>query len=328
MRAAWYGRKGEARDVLEIGELPRPEPPAGHVRVRVAFSAVNPSDVKMRGAARGTEMPFPRVVPHQDGAGTIDAVGEGVPQGRVGERVWLYMAAWERWQGTAAEWTVVPARRAVHLPGGTELATGATLGIPAMTACRALNCDGGVKGATVLVHGCTGAVSRYAIQLARRLGATRVIATSRDWSQASVGLDAGADAVLDRGGDLCRQLGELLGPGGKVDRIVEPEFGRNLELDLDLLRHGGSIIAYGSDLERTPTFPFSKALQQDALMRFLLIYRTPADELDRIAGTITEALVDGALEPVIAECLPLDAIVSAHERQERGATRGRILLQL
>lgn len=328
MRAAWYEWKGEARDVLQVGNLPRPEPPAGHVRIRVACSAVNPSDVKMRGAARGAQMPFPRVVPHQDGAGTIDAVGDGVAPSRIGERVWVYMAAWERWQGTAAEWTVVPSRRAVTLPGGVTFETGATLGIPAMTACRALACDGGVRGATVLIQGSTGAVSRYAIQLARVLGAERVIATAGDHDHAKAGFEAGADAVLVRGPDLGDQLRDLLGPAPGIDRIIEPEFGANLGLDLEVMRVGGVIVAYGSDLERSPTVPFPVALQQDALMRFLLIYRTPPDELDRIAAMVNDALGKGILQPTIAECLPLDAIVEAHERLERSGIGGRILLKI
>lgn len=326
MQAAWYERKGAAREVLVLGELEAPEPAAGCVRVRVHASGVNPSDVKMRGLSRGTAMPFPRVVPHQDGAGVVDAVGTGVPAARLGERVWVYMATWGRWQGTAAQWTVVPAERAIPLPDGVDFDTGATLGVPAMTACRALLCDGGVRDKRVLVQGGAGAVAHYAIQLARFLGAASVAAVVGGANQARLAAAAGADVVIDRASDVRAALRDAYGAVRCIDRVVEVEFGRNLPFDLEILRVGGALVAYGSDLEREPTLPFGTALYQDLLMRFLLIYQTPSDELERIAGIVNDALAQGCLRANVARVLPLTAIVEAHELQERGGTLGKILV--
>lgn len=327
MQAAWYERKGDARDVLVCGELGQPEPPPGHVRVRVRASGVNPSDVKMRGAQRGREMPFPRVVPHQDGAGEIDAVGDGVAASRVGERVWIYMATWGRWQGTAAEWTVVPSERAVPLPATASFETGATLGVPAMTACRALACDGGVRGKRVLVQGGSGAVAHYAIQLARHLGASSVVAIVGGEPQARLAQSAGADLVIDRSGDVRAELRAAFGSVDCIDRVVEVEFGRNLAFDIEVLREGGVLIAYGSDQVREPVFPFGAALYRDLLLRCLLIYLTPPDETARIVSVVNAALDCGALRSNVAKVLPLAEITTAHELQERGGALGKILVR-
>lgn len=326
MQAAWYERKGAARDVLMLGEIEPPEPAVGCVRVRVHASGVNPSDVKMRSASRGTAMPFPRIVPHQDGAGVVDAVGADVPETRLGERVWVYMATWGRWQGTAAEWTVVPTQRAIPLPDGVPFDTGATLGIPAMTACRALVCDGGVKDTRVLVQGGVGAVAYYAIQLARFLGAASVAATVGGPRQAEFAERAGADVIIDRATDVRAALRDAYGTVQCIDRVVEVEFGRNLALDIDILRVGGVLVAYGSDLEREPALPFGPALYQDLLMRFLLVYQTPAEELVRIATIVNDALARGSLRANVAHVLPLGEIAAAHELQERGGTLGKIIV--
>ena len=175
MRAAWYEANGTARDVLRIGEIPDPEPGPGEVRVRLRASGVNPSDVKTRGGSR--PMSGPRIIPHSDGAGTIDAVGPGIPQSRIGERVWIWNGQWKRPFGTAADMIALPAEQAVKLPEGTGFAEGACLGIPALTAYRALATDGGVSGASVLVAGGAGAVGHYAVQMAKLMGAREVGAT-------------------------------------------------------------------------------------------------------------------------------------------------------
>ena len=176
MRAAWYERNGPAREVLSVGEMPAPEPGPGEVRVRVHASGVNPSDWKSR-AGTARPMAFPRVIPHSDGAGVIDRAGPGIPTRRVGERVWIWNAQWKRPFGTAAEFVILPAAMAVRLPEGIGFEEGACLGIPALTAHRAVTSDGPVAGQTVLVSGGAGAVARYAIQIAKLLGAGQVIAT-------------------------------------------------------------------------------------------------------------------------------------------------------
>src|SRR5438045_1132847 len=152
MLAAWYERAGPAAEVLEVGAMADPEPGAGEVRVRLTFSGINPGDTKKRSDWVGFGMPYPRVIPHSDGAGTIDAVGEGVDRARIGERVWVFGAQSYRAFGTAAQLSVVPAEQAVRLPEDVSDEIGACLGIPGITAHRAVFSDGPVGGKTVLVH--------------------------------------------------------------------------------------------------------------------------------------------------------------------------------
>ncbi|MFW5970027.1 MAG: NADPH:quinone reductase, partial [Halofilum sp. (in: g-proteobacteria)] len=226
MRAACYEKTGPAADVFRVEEVPLPEPGPGEVRVAVAFSGVNPSDVKTRSGARGGEPPFPRIVPHSDGSGTVDAVGEGVDSGRVGERVWLWNAAWGRPHGTAAEYLVLPAEQAVPLPDGVALETGACLGIPALTAYHAVHCHGGVAGQRVLIAGGAGAVGHSAIQIARAAGAAEIIATVSSGEKASIATAAGADTTIDyRREDVAARIGALTGGTG-VDRVIEVALAR------------------------------------------------------------------------------------------------------
>ncbi len=216
MCAAWYDRTGPAAEVLSVGDLPIPEPGPGEVRLRVIASGLNPTDVKSR--VRPGSMPAPRVIPHQDGAGVIDKVGAGVPASRVGERVWVYIVQWQRAWGTAAEYTVVPARLAVTLPGNTSFAEGACLGIPTVTAHRCLFADGPIAGQTVLVTGGAGAVGHYAVQLAKWAGA-RVIATVSSAEKAAAAA-AGADHTVNyRTGEAAKEILALTGGAG-VDRDV------------------------------------------------------------------------------------------------------------
>ena len=171
MKAAWYEKQGAARDVLVVGQMDDPQPHAGEVRMRVAFSGVNPGDVKKREDAFGVGMPYPRVIPHSDGSGTVDTVGDGVTQEWLGRRVWCYGAQSYRPFGTAAQYTVVPLKQVVPLPEGVPLEQGACLGIPGITAHRAVHVAGSVKGKTVLVQRGAGAVGACAVQLARQAGA-------------------------------------------------------------------------------------------------------------------------------------------------------------
>src|SRR6266498_1266568 len=233
MRAVWYDRTGPAAEVLKLGDLPIPEPGPGEVRLRVIASGLNPTDVKSR--VRPGSMPAPRVIPHQDGAGVIDKVGAGVPASRVGERVW----------GTAAEYTVVPARLAVTLPGNTSFAEGACLGIPAVTAHRCLFADGPIAGQTVLVTGGAGAVGHYAVQLAKWAGA-RVIATVSSTEKAASAAAAGADHTVNyRTGEAAKEILALTGGAG-VDRIVDVDFGGNLGVSVEVIKVNGVIATYAS----------------------------------------------------------------------------------
>jgi NADPH2:quinone reductase len=328
MRAAWFEAKGPAREVLRIGELPQPSPGQGEVLVRVHASGVNPSDVKFRGGMRGLSMPFPRIVPHQDGAGEILSTGAGVDPERCGQRVWLFMSQWQRWQGTAAEYTVVPAARAVALPAGTSYEAGACLGVPALTAFRALDCDGGVTGRNVLVQGGSGAVGFYAVQFARQLQARRVVATVGGERQRALALAAGADAAIYRRPDMLTSINEAFGGESRVDRVIEVALGTNLALDISCLSAGGSIVAFSSDAVPEPVLPFGAALYKDLRLRCLLVYLTPPEELARAIDGVTRALGAGRLKHNIAQVLPLDEIVAAHEAQERGGTVGKLVLRI
>lgn len=326
MRAAEYRQRGPAREVLRIVELPVPEPGPGEVRVRVAVSAVNPTDTKSRNP-RGadTSMEFPAVTPHMDGAGVIDAVGEGVDRRRLGERVWIWMAQRRRPRGTAAEWCVVPSDRAAPLPEGASLEEGACLGIPAMTAHHALFAHGPLAGRSVLVQGGAGAVGFYAVQIARWAGAARVIATVSREEQAARAREAGADAVLDRtAGDLAERI-RAEAPEG-IDRVVEVAFGSNLALDLAVLARNGVIAAYASDAVPTPEVDFRAFMLKDARFHGVLIYEAPPFALAAAARDINAMIAEGRLVHQVGLRLPLSRIVEAHEAMEAGRTVGKILL--
>ena len=237
MQTAYYERTG-ASDVLQLGELPDPVPGPGEVRVRLRWSGVNPADVKARAGLRNASLPFPRIVPHSDGMGIIDAFGDGVSNTRVGERAWVWNAAWGRPSGTAAQWVVVPQEQAVVLPDEVADAAGASLGIPALTALHANLMAGGVSGKTVLVAGGAGSVGYYAVQFARLLGARHVLATVGDAQKAACADAAGADTVIDyRRDDIVTRVREAT-HGAGVDRIIEVDMAANAMPDVELLAVG------------------------------------------------------------------------------------------
>ena len=329
MKAAFYERKGPAREVLRVGEQPRPEPAAGEVRVRVRVSAVNPSDTKVRSGSRGrTAMPFPLMIPNQDGAGVVDAVGPGVDAARVGERVWVYEAHMNRPFGTAAQWCTVPAHKAVPLPANADFAAGACMGIPAMTAHRCVFADGSVRGRTVLVQGGAGAVGWYAVQMAKLDGA-RVYATVSRPEQAQRALEAGADAVIDyRREDVAARLRELAGEAEPVDRVVEVAFGANLATDVAVLRPGGVIATYASDAVPEPAIPFWPMTMKDLTVRFVLVYAMSRAAHDDAARWISDALARGALKHQVFRTFPLDEIAAAHEATEAMSNVGKVLVAI
>lgn len=320
MKAALYDRYGPAAEVLRVTEVERPEPGPGEVRVKVAVSALNPTDYKSRSGS--TPRPIDGFqIPHHDGAGVIDAAGEGVDPARVGQRVWLWFAAFGRQWGTAAEWTVVPERQAVPLPGSASLELGASLGVPAMTAHRCLFADGPVTGKTVLVAGGAGAVGHFAIQLARRAGA-QVIATVSGPEKAELARTAGADAVVNyRDADAADQI-KAVAP--RVDRVVEVALGANLALDLALAGPGTVIVTYAAEAT-DPVLPVRACMTANALLRFILLYGVPADALDHAVADISAALADRALTELPERRFPLSEIVAAHEAAEAGPV-GKLLV--
>lgn len=320
MRAAHYERTGPAAEVLHVGEVDRPEPGPGEVRVRVTVSAINPTDVKSRAGV--TPRPIDELqIPHQDGAGVIDAVGEGVDPGRVGERVWLWLAATRRW-GTAAEYTVVPAEQAVPLPAGVSDELGASLGVPAVTAHHALFADGPLAGASVLVAGGAGAVGHFAIQLAKRAGA-RVATTVSGPEKAELARAAGADLVVNyHDADAADRLHDW---APRVDRVVEVDLGANLDLDLRLAGPGTSVVVYAATPE-DPTLPVRRCMTANVVLRFVLLYGIPREDLLRSVDEVAAAAADGALSELPAHRFALDDIVAAHEAAESGVV-GKVLVQ-
>jgi NADPH:quinone reductase len=327
MRAAFYERTGPASEVLTLGELPDPEPGPGEVRVRVAWSGVNPSDVKSRAGLRTKAMPFPRVVPHSDGSGRIDRVGEGVDPSRVGQWVWVWNAAWGRAGGTAAEYVALPAGQAVPLPEGMDPAAGACLGIPALTAYHAVTVDGGVEGKSVLVAGGAGAVGHYAVQLAKLKGARQVIATVSSPAKAELARAAGADFVVNyREEDFTARCREAAGGGG-VDRIIEVDFAANVGADFEALRHEGEIVVYGSGAPEIPV-PFALAILKNVLVRFFIVYNLTPEDRARAVTDLTLLLEENAMTHNIAARLPLERVAEAHEMVESGRATGNVVLHV
>ncbi|HAR52722.1 MAG TPA: zinc-binding dehydrogenase, partial [Roseovarius nubinhibens] len=260
MRAVTYSRFGPASDVLSLAEIDRPSPAAGEVLVRLAFSGVNPSDAKARAGSRPgvTKPDHPLIVPHSDGAGVIEAVGDGIDPSRVGQEVWLWNGQWQRALGTGADYIALPAAQAVPLPEGINLETGATLGIPGLTAAHTVFASGAVTGQTLLISGGAGSVGHNAVQLAK-WGGAKVIATASASAHARVRA-AGADHVFDyRDPDLAAKI-LAASDGGGIDRAVEVEFGQNAALLGEVMRPNGTICAYGSGGDMTPTLPFGPYL--------------------------------------------------------------------
>lgn len=327
MRAAFYDRTGPAGEVLTVAELPTPVPGPGEVRVQVAWSGVNPSDVKSRAGLRTKTLPFPRTVPHSDGAGVIDRVGDGVDPARTGERVWVWNAAWGRADGTAAQYVTLPAAQAVPLPDGVELAAGACLGIPALTALHAVRVDGGVAGKSVLVAGGAGAVGHYAIQLAKLEGAKQVIATVSGPEKAALARTAGADLVVNyRNEDFVERCREATGGAG-LDRVIEVDFAANVNADIAALRPEGDIVVYGSGAPEIPV-PFAPAIVKGIRLRFFIVYNlSPEDRTGAIAD-LTRLLAEDRLAHNIAARLPLARIAEAHDLVEHGKVMGNVVLEV
>lgn len=326
MKAAWYEKKGEAADVLIVGEQPVPMPRAGEVLIRVRASGVNPSDTKARQGARGNSaMPFSLIIPHQDGAG--EAVAAGSPDDRswVGQRVWFYEAQLDRPFGAAAEYVALPVEQVSPLPDTVSFEEGACLGVPAMTAHRCVFADGPVEGKTVFVSGGAGAVGRYAIQFAKLGGATVIASVSRE-AQAQSALAAGADLVVYRSDDIVARVREFTCKDRGVDRFVEVAFGANIDVIIDLLSRRGVVATYASDVVPEPALPFWPLVMLDATIRFVLVYVMDAAAHTAAARAINEALAAGELTHSLAARYPLDEIVDAHKALENGEVVGKIVI--
>lgn len=323
MLAAWYERPGPAAEVLEVGEMADPAPGPGEVRVRVTVSGINPGDTKKRSDWVGFGMLYPRVIPHSDGAGAIDAIGEGVDRARIGERVWVFGAQSYRAFGTAAQLSVVPAEQAVRLPEDVSDEIGACLGIPGITAHRAVFSDGPVTGKTVLVHGVLGAVSSLAAQLAAWNGATVIGSVRRGSDLEGVDEAVTHSIALDQGDPVAAI--RRVAPNG-VDRIVEVSFSDNVGLDAAVAAAGAVIAAYATRNPR-PDFDFWPMLFSNLTIRLLGSDDFPREAKQQAAADLTAAARERALRIPIDEPLPLQRIAEAHDRVDVGA-RGRVLLAI
>ncbi|MGE3171909.1 MAG: NADPH:quinone reductase [Planctomycetota bacterium] len=328
MRAAWYERQGKADEVLVVGETHRPTPAPGEVLIRVAASGINPGDVKKRADAFGVGMPYPRVIPHSDGAGTIEAVGLGVDRARIGERVWCFGAQSYRPFGTAAESAAVPADQAPPLPAGVPFAVGACLGIPGITAHRAVHVAGPVDGRVVLVQGGAGAVGECAVALARHAGAT-VVATVRSERDVAAAAAAGAHAVVLTNGleaaEIARRI-DAAAPDG-VDHVVEVAFDANVAVDEAVLRQGGSIAAYAT-LAPEPAVPFWPLVFKNVRIDFLGSDDFPPEARRTAVAALNAALADGWRGPRVDATFPLAEIAAAHAAVERRSVPGRVVLAI
>ena len=322
MKAAWYEKQGPARDVLVVGEMPDPHPAVGEVRIRIAASGINPGDIKKRQDAFGYGMAYPRIIPHSDGAGQVDHVGEGVSSEWVGRRVWCYGAQSYRPFGTAAEFTVVPLDHVAPLPDCVSAEEGACLGIPGITAHRAVHVGGEVTGRTVLVQGAGGAVGMCAVALARHAGA-RVIGTVRSSSEEPAARGAGAHEVVLNDQGVVAGV-KALAPDG-VDHIVEVALGANIDVDVEMLRMGGSIGAYATN-NATPKIPFWLMVFKNIRLYCLGSDDFPPEAKVAATRDLNEALQAAWPGFEIGERIPLTEIARAHELVEHPVRRGRVVV--
>jgi NADPH2:quinone reductase len=328
MKAAFYDKQGPASDVLNIGELPDPEPRLGEVRIRVAVSGINPSDIKTRTGFAGVTMPYKRIVPHQDGAGVIDRVGPGVPESRLGEKVWIYEAQTGRSAGTAAQYVVVPATNAIALPKGVSFEVAACLGIPALTAHRCLFADGELRGKKVLVQGGAGAVGTAAILLAKWAGAWVATTVSRPEQEAAA-LGAGADLVINRRTQDVAAVVRKATDNTGVDRIVDVDLIANLETDLACLAPSGVISAYATEVPSAVlSIPFLRAMFSGFVFRYVFVYSMPEEARREAIKDVNACLAAGAYRPVIGMRVPLERLAEAHEAQESGRVVGKIVVDI
>ena len=327
MRAAWFESFGSAHDVLQVGDRETPTPGAGEVLVRLSMSGVNPSDVKKRAGSFPDLLDGGYVIPNSDGAGVIEAVGEGVDASRIGERAWVYQAQFARRFGTAAEYVAIDARRAPRLPDNAGFDVGACLGIPVMTAHRCVFADGDVAGQTILVTGGAGRVGHYAVQWASQAGA-QVIATASNDKDRAVCEAAGAAHIVNHRGDGVIDEIMAASNGRLVDRVVDVEFGGNLPVTTEVLRVGGTIATYASTAVPEPTLPFFKMMYKDVTIRMVIVYAMPEGAKQLAIADIDTALSADRLQHRIAHTLPLDRIAESNELVEQGSIRGAVILSM
>lgn len=324
MKAAYYEKNGPARDVLVVGDKPVRQPGGGEVLVRVCASGVNPSDVKSR-AARPLSGDY--VIPHSDGAGVVEAVGDGVSPSRIGERVWLWNGQWKRVDGTAAETITLAADQAVVLPDGVGFDVGACAGIPLLTAIQAVEFARHSEAETILVTGAGSSVGHYVTQLAAWSG-MKVIGTASP-RRADMVTAAGGSAVVDyRVDNLGTAILEANG-GARVDAIIDMDFSTSIDLVRQaVLRPHGSLICYGSNDMNEIAVPFRDLLFNSLSFKFFLVYELTAGQRASALSAACDALSSGRLQTLIDATFSLDDTASAHEKVESGTALGNVVLEI
>ena len=327
MQAVWYNKFGSAENVLEVGEYQTPEPAQGEVKVRIHASGVNPSDTKKRLGANPALLNNGPVIPNSDGSGEIVALGEGVNNRNIGERVWIYNAQFGRQEGTSAQFVCIPSNQAVWMPDNASYEIGAMMGIPAMTAHRCVCADGSVDGQILLVTGGAGRVGYYATQWAKYFGAT-VIATGSSRKSVEHCKQAGADFVV--GHPSNKTATEILEftSGRKVDRIVDGDFGVNLPSVLDVLKTNGVIATYSSMTNMNPVIPFVRMMFMDITIRMVLVYAMPGEAKQQAIEDITDMLTGGNFDHRVAATFPLEQSAKAHNEIERGDNYGSVIITI
>ncbi len=324
MKAVWYEKNGAARDVLVHGEMETPRPGPGQVLVRLHASGVNPSDVKSR---RGRPLIAPRIIPHSDGAGIVEAVGEGVDAARIGERVWIWNGQWKRPFGTAAEYIAVNAEQAVQLPDQVGFAEAACFGIPALTAIQGVNHLGDIDGKSVLITGGAAAVGHYATQIAVQRGA-RVLTTASP-ERADHAAAAGAADIIDyRAEDVAARVKAATGGKG-ADAILDMDFSTTAGMLPDgILAPHGALVCYGSNVATDIPVSFPTLLWSNLTLRFFLVYELTADQRRQALADLDGLLAENALAHTIAARFPLAETAAAHEAVEGGKMIGNVVLEI
>jgi len=326
MKAVWYEKVGDAKDVLQIGQIDDPSPDSNEVLISVKTSGVNPSDVKTRAGARG-ELQFSRVIPHSDGAGIIIDVGKNVNPNRVGEKVWIWNAAFGRPNGTCAELIALPEDQAVAMNDNVSFEAGACLGIPASTAYYGIFANGSIENKTLMITGGAGAVGFYGIQLAKWAGAN-VISTVSSEKKAKIAKDAGADLILNyKEDDIVNSVLDYT-KGDGVDRVLEVEFGGNILINQNIVKPNGTIAAYASATVMEPTLPFYNLMFKGIKINTFLIYSISKEERKTVIGGISKALNENAIKHITASTHSIDSVVDAHYAVESNKNIGNVIINI
>ena len=325
MRAAVYTTKGPAADVLHVIDTLDPEPAAGEVRVKLAFSGVNPSDVKSRAGVSARGNGYPEVIPHSDGAGTIDKVGPGVDPALLGQRVWVFNGQWDRPFGTAAEFITLPAAQTVALPKDISFETGASIGIPLMTAMHAVQSCGSLIGKSVLVPGAAGSVGFYVTQLARMAGA-RVIAIVSNEQKAQLAKDIGATDIINYKTESVTDRVQALTHGHGADSIIDLDAATHAPLYGSLLAFDGKAVVYGSNQPQV-TMPFGPMIMGFISIYYFIVYKLPTHAMQEVLAGVHAALSAPGFKHPPTSIYALADIAKAHEQVERGAN-AKVLIKL